>query len=57
MSYKNNALRLCRTVKSGKMVMNDKGAYVPELVPVTTFTSKHKPGSYGALYKECKHNV
>jgi len=77
MSYKNNALRMCRdeaassctakgyvndnvqvkTFKTGKHVMDGEGSYVEEVVPITTFTSKHKPGSYGALYKECKHYV
>jgi len=77
MSYRNNALRLCRanarasctaegytntkiqvkTVKSGKLVMNEVGVYVEEVVPVTTFTSVHKPNSYKAIYKEAKNGL
>lgn len=51
--YTNTNIQI-KKVKSGRMVMNGKGVYVEEIVPVTTFTSVNKKGSYKAIYKTLK---
>ena len=46
-----------KPVKSGRMVMNSTGIFVPEMVPVTTFTAVNKKGSYKQIYKQLKREV
>jgi len=51
--YVNENIKV-KVVKSGKMVLNEKGVHVEELVPVTVFNTVNKPGSYKAIYKAMK---
>jgi len=43
-----------KSVKSGRMVMNDSAAMVEEEVPVVTFTTKYVDDCPRKLYKELK---
>lgn len=43
-----------KPVKNGKFVKDEHGRLVEEVVPITTYTSENKEGSYKKLYKDMK---
>lgn len=43
-----------KAMNSGQMVMNEKGVFVPEQVPVVTFTTVLNDGCARKIYKELK---